>query len=255
MKVRSVTYPYGGTMGDVEASAGGKRMFVYLTSAFRPAASVNVIVYLHGHWRTKTVKNFDQLIQHETIASFIRAVDGAGAPLALVIPSLGVRSGEDWVSEKDAFASVLKDVQQFAAWRANELKVNMCLKDWTVDPASGQKVQPLLLGTLVLAAHSGGGATLNRLRKNGGSNFANVKEVWMFDSLYGGSGEPEEWIPVAEQTVIHAFWEDTWRTEKLEKLRKQHKNLPNLKTVARTPGHDHIPGRYAGKLIQNSANL
>jgi hypothetical protein len=229
-------------------------MYIYLTSSFRPAASVNVVVYLHGHWRS-SVHNFDELVKHETIARMLVAVEGTGAPMALAIPALGARSGDDWVSGKEAFASLLKDVRQLAAWRANELKVQKCLKDWTVDPVTGRQVQPLLLGTLILAAHSGGGYTLNRIRTNGGAEFSDVKEIWMFDSLYGGSGAPSEWLKTAERKVIYAFYQDTWRTGELEKLRKKHKSIPNLKPIQKTPNHDHAPDAHIAKLIRDSAYL
>jgi hypothetical protein len=52
-------------------------------------------------------------------------------------------------------------------------------------PAAGGWQQPPRLGRLILAGHSGGGAVVARIAAVNHELASNLKEVWMFDALYG----------------------------------------------------------------------
>jgi hypothetical protein len=261
MKVDEVRYPTGGTLGKIKSTAGGNRAAVLLTSAFRPAASVNVILYIHGHWATERtgVRSWDELIAHPDTAKIMSEVQGSGKPLALGIPDMGSYANKaDWISDKGSFDALLGDILLFAAQRANELSVNQCLKDPSIDAKTQKKVQPLQLGSLILAAHSGGGYPLGRIMSNNSGFHTNVKEIWLFDALYGGAGSPETWIKYATKTntKIHVFYNDTKRNSlALDELRKGNPAVHNIKPAQPTPNHDKAPGAHIGKLVKDSADL
>jgi hypothetical protein len=261
MKVDEVKYPAGGTLGKIKTTAGGNRAVVMLTAAFQPAASVNVILYIHGHWATERtgVKSFDQLIAHPDTAKIMSEVQGSGKSLALGIPDMGSYANKtDWISDKGSFDALLGDILLFAAQRANELSVNQCLKDPSIDAKTNKKVLPLQLGSLILAAHSGGGYPLGRIMGNKSGFHTNVKEIWMFDALYGGAGSPETWIAYATKTntKIHVFYNDTKRNSlALDELRKGNPAVHNIKPAQPTPNHDKAPGAHIGKLVKDSADL
>lgn len=260
MKVQGVEYPQNGTLEKIEVSSAKERGAVVLTSAFKPAKSVNVVIYYHGIHIVKG-QDFDGFLKHYTTAGMISAANKAGKPLAIGIPDLGANAsqGKDWVSPKASFESLVQDVLMVAAQRANEINagepgikgsIGVCLADPSIDYKTKQKVKPLELGNLIIAAHSGGGGALYRtLIKENSGLLASLKEVWMMDCFYGFYGEDKPWKDWANhhgsvniRIVKHP--NSILDTSMVKKL-------SNVQEFAQDGDHHHLPEKYMGKYIEH----
>lgn len=255
MKIEKWEYPGGSPLAHISTTRKG-RAVILLTSAFRPATRVNVIVYYHGNWVTPRsgVTSWSGLLAHFTLAGLLRAVEAAGKPLALVIPDIGEFSS-DAVGEKAEWEGLIDDVLLFAAYRSNALEAPASLADPTRSWRDGKPVQPLALGNLVIAGHSGAGKTIRKAVQNGSRDLDQLREIWMFDSLYSSAGSAEEWIQFATKTIvaIHIFYNDTKaKAIEIQDKAKDNPAVYNIKTIAYTPDHDKAPGAHVGKLIKDS---
>lgn len=246
-----------GTEGLVQPSAADTRgMTVLLTKSLAPVKAVNVILYLHGHY-VGGAKSFGEFRAHYTSSEMVQAVFAANKPLVLALPELGENAdSSDWVSSSQkSFDSVIQDILDTVAKQA--------------------KVDKLELGTLVLAAHSGGGFVMRRIRDLNSAHLKNLKEVWMLDSLYDDAKRWVSWASLSVVTVhnIYTKGEDSKHAPYLnsskiyEPARKgeamaikepppQAPPVSNLQpAVESVVNHHRVPGAYIGELIRKSKNL
>lgn len=277
MIVKKARSGKNGSEALLQPSATKRReLLVFLTASFKPANSVNVIVYYHGHYVGKT-ENFKEFRDHYTSSELIAAVQDAGKALALVVPDLGANAdGGDWTSsDKAAFDSLIKDTLLIAAYRSNELRSGNTLEDPSKDFQTGKKVEPLELGALILAAHSGGGFAMRRVRDLGSGHAKNLKEVWMLDSLYDDAKRWVSWAALSGVAVhnIYTKGPDSMHAPYLnsskiyEPARKGEAMLikdpppvepPNnylRPAIESSVNHHHVPGKFIGGLIRKSSNL
>lgn len=258
MKVEKWTYPEGATLAHIQTTPG-RRAVVLLSAAFQPGTSLNVIVYYHGNWVTARsgVTSWKELLAHFTLANLIKAVRGCGKPLAMIIPDIGEFSAKK-AGEKDELDGQIADTLLVAAYRANELRAGKTLPDPSKDYQNGNEIKALSLGSLVIAGHSGAGKTIFEAINSGSGNLTNLKEIWMFDSLYKTAGSADDWINFATKTTvdIHIFYNDT-KAKALD-IKAKAKDNPavyNIRTIEFTPDHDKAPGAHVGKLIKDSKAL
>jgi hypothetical protein len=144
---------------------------IYVPPGLRRSAEVDLLVYLHG-WETNRK---GQVIcgRARTISEYLsdrsfalrEALRDSGKNAVLVVPKLGAHS-EPGTLSRGGFArfidSVMRALSRCGAWTS---------------PPSPRR--------LVLSGHSGGGATVAAIAAVNGELVAFLKEVWMFDALYG----------------------------------------------------------------------
>jgi hypothetical protein len=152
---------------DVGAKGQDPMTAVYVPSSFSVGQEIDLILYLHGH------KGSDMSIQKYLADDRFKLREEIGAAnkeaFIFVAPTLDRGSGASFLtaSEGDAIAFLKQVMNGLDAY----------------GPFSSPSV-----GRIVIAAHSGGGAPMQKL-----VSFPffqkNVHEVWCFDCLYnGGSG-------------------------------------------------------------------
>jgi hypothetical protein len=258
MVVKSLKTNESGTEGLLQPSASStRRLLVLLTKALQPAKSVNVILYLHGHY-VGGATSFQEFRAHYTSSEMVKGVFEANKPLVLALPELGENADSgDWVSSSTKnFDSVIKDTLDIAAKQA--------------------KVKKLELGTLVLAAHSGGGFVMRRIRDLGSTHLRNLKEVWMLDSLYDDAKRWVSWASLHSGVIVHdiytkgakethapylnssKIYEPARRGEPMLIKDPPPKAPPvnNLQpAVESAVNHHKVPGAYTCELIRKSKNL
>lgn len=246
-----------GTTGTAHPTAAATRsLAVILTKSLAPVKSVNVILYLHGHY-VGGATDFAEFRAHYTSSEMVKAVFDANKPLALALPELGENAdSSDWVSaSQKSFDSVIKDTLDITAQHA--------------------KVKSLELGTLVLAAHSGGGFVMRRIRDLNSAHLKNLKEVWMLDSLYDDAKRWVSWASLSGTTVHNIFTKGPdskhapyLNSSKIYEPARKGEVMPikepppqappvnNLQpAVESSVNHHHVPGAYIGDLIRKSKNL
>jgi hypothetical protein len=145
---------------------------IYCPPGLRRAPTVDVVVYLHG-FETNLggqvicgrAPDIGTYLRDRTFA-LREPVRDSRKNVVLVAPKLGPHSE----------AGSLVRPQGFTRFMGSVLAAL---------PAAGGWQQPPRLGRLILAGHSGGGAVVARIAAVNHELVGNLKEVWMFDALYG----------------------------------------------------------------------
>lgn len=254
----------------IEQAVAKRDLAIFLTPAFHPAQqSIGVIFYYHGFHRSKGL-DLAGFLKASTTAKLLQSLKSA-PPLALVMPDLGADSsqGGDWASPKLTFEALMEQVRLFAAKRARELLVQLQPMDEfesaihrvreekarasLLDPRLRGPVQPMPLGNLVLAAHSGGGGALKRtLMQEKSGLLASLKEVWMLDCFYGDLyGRAEDWK--AWGNSKGAIPKRIVRAPKSILDPSIIKGMSGLKFLVDDGDHENLPGKYFPKFIDACA--
>ncbi|HEY2082584.1 MAG TPA: D-alanyl-D-alanine carboxypeptidase/D-alanyl-D-alanine-endopeptidase [Verrucomicrobiae bacterium] len=135
---------------------------LFIPKNFRPAATVDFIVHFHG-WRhsvTSTLEEY-QLIQQ---------LADSGKNAALVVPAGPYMA-------PDSFGGKLADTNGFKAFM--DEAVEKLHASGAVGPSQ------FSIGKIILSAHSGGYQVMAAILDHGGLP-QKIREVWLFDALYGG---------------------------------------------------------------------
>jgi hypothetical protein len=203
---------------------------IYLPPGLQRTPRVDVIVYLHGWERTRN----GAIIcgQARTIEEYLRGrhfplreiLRDSGKNAILVAPKLGTHSEPGTLVRPGAFTAFVDKVL---------LALATC----------GAWSKPPVLGRLVLAAHSGGGAILGRITTINGELLEPLKEVWMFDALYGAVVPYWERLLQARPDLVARFAFTTNggtlanHTHLSEKVKR-----PNVEIrLTRAPDHCSVP--------------
>lgn len=197
-------------LGPPEKAAGGVTIYakiglgkdlpaatgIYIPDHFRPDTNVTIVVYLHGYksyypgswalimdyWNGTCVPCF--ALREEVVAS--------GKNIILVAPSLGVTSEAGSLIQRGGFDAYMDQV--LAAVNAYYLQPR------SSKPLSG-------VPSIILAAHSGGGAPMLKMAAGSDRCANNVKECWSFDAMYGAAAE--DWLIWAKahpQRKLYAYF-------------------------------------------------
>ena len=174
---------------------------IYVPERYRLPRSrrVDMIVYLHGH--KKGMRNFanDMSIDSywnraevDSLFPLREALDQTGRNVILVAPTLGHTSragslvhanGLDWYLDQ-----VLEALRSHGPLGRDALH----------------------LGTLILAAHSGGGSVMRKLATSSSPCTANLKECWAFDAMYDAVGSQQwaRWASWATDSKLYVHYRD-----------------------------------------------
>jgi uncharacterized protein YcbK (DUF882 family) len=167
---------------------------IFTPGYFNAAATTDLIIYLHGHKAAhpgsnasiKAYLNYSK----QPFFQLRETIGNSGKNVILVAPSLGPRS---------QYGSL---VIEFDAYMEN---IIAAINEYIIAPknANGK----VIIGKIIIAAHSGGGAPMLAIA-NSGSKYANkINEFWGFDSLYQGGGQSDNsWIGIAKRNTAAKFF-------------------------------------------------
>jgi len=142
---------------------------LFIPRNFRESDKIDFVVHFHG-WRNTVAGTLDH---YQLIEQFC----ASGKNAVLVVPE-GPRNAPD------SFGGKLEDTNGFANFMA--------------EAAAALRAPGLLartnfeIGNIILSGHSGGYHVMAAILDHGGMS-AHIKEVWLFDALYGGTESFVAW--------------------------------------------------------------
>jgi hypothetical protein len=216
-KTLYVKIPLGGNSPAVSMTG------IFIPSGYRVNSQVDLIVYLHGHDIRKCKKE-SLPCTPETISikrywnkafykhfAFREGVNASGKNVILVAPTLGPRSQEGWLTNPGGFDRYLNQVITALS---------------TYGPYKSMQ-QPLTMGNIILACHSGGGRVMRLLVSLSDRAVSKVRECWGFDCLYGKAID-DSWLKWAKdnpRVTLYIHYGNGGTGISSEKLRDK---LPNI---------------------------
>lgn len=192
--------------------AKGQAAAAALTAAYSPdptqlGAQVDVLLWFHGHKgqlnKQTNLKGYSaqQYLGVDAFKFREFILTTSKRKFLFVMPTLGDKSGAGILGEQTQAEAFLQQV-------VNGVKANM-----------NNKVTGI--GTIVLAAHSGGGAIMSKMVGYGGM-FQKVREVWCIDSTYQSGSAFIAWAKQPGHTLdrLWVFSTGSWWAKRLKDPQK-----------------------------------
>lgn len=165
---------------------------IFVPKGFRPSDSVNIIVHLHGWWN-----NIRTTLSGYTLP---QQVYESGKNVLLVVPE-GPRNAPDSFGGKledpGGLKNFVDELISVLVQKAVITKPNVC--------------------TVILSGHSGGYHAISFALMRGGMT-EKVREVYLFDALYGQTEKIAWWIDHFQGKMISIYTDSggtKWETEGL----------------------------------------
>ncbi|XHX78705.1 MAG: hypothetical protein RBJ76_01885 [Stenomitos frigidus ULC029] len=150
---------------------------IFLSENYRFTPQADLILYLQGHHRTNLTINQYWNQRYYPFFAFREGVNASGKNVILVAPTLGSKSEAGNLIQSNGFDAYIDQV--LAAIR-------------TYFAPSMMFDQPLSLGNLILACHSGGGLPMREIALSRTKYASKIRECWGFDCIYN-SGDADFW--------------------------------------------------------------
>ena len=167
---------------------------IFIPPGFREADRIDFVVHFHGwHNNVTNVLNRYKLID-QLVASGRNAV--------LVVPQ-GPRNAPD------SFGGKLEDPEGFSRFMEEVAG--------TLRARSSLKKKDFTIGNIVLSGHSGGYHVMAAILDHGGLT-AHVKEVWLFDALYGQTEKFLAWLDRYHGRLLDIYTEHGGTKDETENL-------------------------------------
>ena len=233
-----------------EITLGGERPArpmtgIFIPAGYRPVPRVDLVLYLHGHKAGFPSVSIDGYWNRTRFPHFaLREATNEGRKnVILVAPTLGPRSQSGWLTEAGGLDRYVDQI--LAALRA-------------YGPYSGAPVTPVL-GSLILACHSGGGYPMRRLALSGQRSAALIRECWGFDCLYN-TGDDVVWAKWARaRPDARLFIHYLGSTKPFSTALRRQVQLQNLSNVSVVPStarsHNYVPITHWRQHMETAAFL
>jgi hypothetical protein len=176
---RAQGYKYGTNVFSTEKHYQDSRVAIFIPKNFRKTARVDLVVHFHG-WRHHLDNVFSE---YQLIEQFVES----GRNAILVVPQ-GPHNAPD------SFEGKLEDTygfKNFIADVVNALPHN-------------QRSQHPQIGRIILSGHSGGYHVMAAILARGGLT-EHVREVWLFDALYGDTDKFVHWFQPSQGRLIDIY--------------------------------------------------
>jgi len=189
---------------------------IFIPKNFRVADKIDFVVHFHG-WRHTVAGT---LPEYQLIEQF--AASGKNA--VLIVP-------QGPFNAPDSFGGKLEDTNGFRNFMAEavaKLGATGVLGklERGLQPASTSDLQPLPkrpegrapeIGDIILSGHSGGYHVMSAIVDRGGLS-EQIREVWLFDALYGGTDEFVAWQKKENGRLRDIYTDHGGTREETEKL-------------------------------------
>ena len=180
------------------------RVAIFIPKNFRATDKVNLVVHFHG-WRARLDRMLEKFQLIEQFAA-------SGRNAIFVAP-------QGPLDAPDSFGGKLEDAEGFRRFLDEVLGVLR----------QRQQLQQAGLGDVILSGHSGGYRVMASILQVGGVT-AHIKEVYLFDALYGRSDAFLDWIERGQGRLINIYTKDGGTKAETEKFiaTLKSKNIPHL---------------------------
>jgi hypothetical protein len=156
---------------------------IFIPKSFHAAKSIDFVVHFHG-WRNNVT---NALSRYRLIEQLVESKRNA----ILVVPE-GPRDAPD------SFGGKLEDRDGFKVFM-NDVMETLRTKSSLTNKARS-------LGRIILSGHSGGYAVMASILDRGGLT-DHVREVWLFDALYGRTDQFLNWLDQSKGRLLNIYTE------------------------------------------------
>lgn len=167
---------------------------MFVPKNFRAADKIDFVVHFHG-WRNTVAGTLEQF-------KLVKQLCASGKNAILIVPE-GPRNAAD------SFGGKLEDTNGFAAFM-NEAVEKL--------RASGALAKTnFAVGSIILSGHSGGYHVMAAIVDHGGLA-EKIREVWLFDALYGGTEKFVAWQKNQNGRLLDIYTDHGGTKEETQKL-------------------------------------
>jgi hypothetical protein len=167
---------------------------MFVPQRFHATKQVDFVVHFHG-WNNTVAGTLKQFAVLEQFAA-------SGKNAVLLVP-------EGPHDAPDSFGGKLEDTNGFQIFMAEAVR-KLCANG--VLPGTNCQI-----GSIILSGHSGGYHVIAAILDHGGLT-QNIREVWLFDALYGGTGNFVAWQKRTAGRMLDIYTDHGGTKEETEKL-------------------------------------
>jgi hypothetical protein len=167
---------------------------LFIPKGFRETGQVDFVVHFHG-WRNH-VENV--LVRYKLIEQLV----ASGRNAVLIVPQ-GPRNAAD------SFGGKLEDADGFKRFMEEAIR--------TLHEKSALRLKSFHPGRIILSGHSGGYQVISSILDHGGMT-GQVREVWLFDALYGRTDKFVAWMEQGQGRLIDIYTENGGTKAETERL-------------------------------------
>ena len=167
---------------------------MFIPKNFQPADKIDFLVHFHG-WRNTVAGTLEQFKLIEQFAA-------SGKNAVLIVP-------EGPHDAPDSFGGKLEDTNGFAHFMTEavaKLRSSGALAKTNFE-----------IGSIILSGHSGGYHVMAAIVDHGGLA-ENLKEVWLFDALYGGTENFVAWQKAEDGRLLDIYTDHGGTKDESENL-------------------------------------
>jgi len=173
---------------------------LFVPKSFRPSDTIDFVLHFHG-WNNNVAGTLEH---YQLVEQFC----ASGKNAILIVPE-GPRNAPD------SFGGKLEDTNGFTRFMT-EAAANL--------RASGLLARTNFeIGKLILSGHSGGYHVMAAILDHGGMS-SYIKEVWLFDALYGGTENFVAWQKNSGGRMLDIYTDHGGTKDETEKLMASYKN-------------------------------
>ncbi len=213
--VRSKGHDYNGKHYDAESHYNDSSVFIYLPKSYKPGKITNLVFWFHG-WGN----NIDSALhQYQLLEQF----DASERNAVFIFPE-GPKNAPDSYGGKLEQPAVFQELVKEVAGKIGGRKKAFRMEDFSI----------------TLAGHSGAYRVISRIL-----NYTPVKEVILFDAMYGGNEAYLKWLSDASNRFINIYTKDGGTFDNSQFIMKQLSDtlhVPYLKANEESIGEKELRG-------------
>ena len=214
---------------------------IFIPANYTPQPEVDLILYLHGHKTSIPPSDVPIALYWDgkkyPVFALREAINASRKNVILVAPTLGRRSEPGDLVRRQGLDNYLD-------------KVLAALK--TYGPHKGLP-SGLTIRNVILAAHSGGGETMQALALSNNRYAASVRECWGFDSQYGSATPWLRWATARPQATFYSYYYNKKPTLNSRRLAKKSPNLYPIPSAIRD--HFQLVKHYLAERLRGASFL
>jgi hypothetical protein len=191
---RAEGHRYGDQVFAAKEHYSDSTVAIFIPRGFRETGRIDFVVHFHG-WQN----NVTNVLRRYRLIEQLRS---SGRNAVLVVPQ-GPRDASD------SFGGKLEDPGGFKRFIEEVAQV---LRD-----RPGAKRKDFGVGTIVLSGHSGGYHVISAILDRGGLA-SHIKEVWLFDALYGQTDKFLAWLDQYHGRLLDIYTQHGGTKEETEQL-------------------------------------
>ena len=191
---RAEGHRYGDQFFTAREHYSDSTVAIFIPGGFRETGRIDFVVHFHG-WKN----NVTNVLQRYRLVEQLAA---SGRNAVLIVPQ-GPRDASD------SFGGKLEDPNGFKRFMQEVAK--------TLRERSALKRKDFEIGNIVLSGHSGGYHVISSILERGGLTLQ-VKEVWLFDALYGQTDKFLGWFEQRRGRLLDLYTEQGGTKAETERL-------------------------------------